>query len=277
MGCHRRFLLGGCLLGLMGLLSAGCLGQDYLDQPLDLSEVDHGWLGTIEAGEELSVGLRANPAFPDAAWQIVEFDAAVISLDDSFSEVAEPAAPDDQQSLLTVWVFVFTGGDLGESPLTFEVRSDGRQVDVAEFTIAVVEDACASDVGVSAARCRQDISDDRASRDWSEWDHGLTMALEAGEQTSVALSANALYPDVPWQLAGYDPTVVEAESLGTWSVRTAGDWDVSGSEKPGSFLRVSEFIVTGVGAGESPLVFELRVGDERVEVVEFSAVVEADS
>lgn len=52
----------------IGWLLAACLGMDHLDLPLDLSEWDHGWLDTIESDEELGVGLRANPLYPDAPW-----------------------------------------------------------------------------------------------------------------------------------------------------------------------------------------------------------------
>jgi hypothetical protein len=234
-------------------------------------------LATIEPEEELSVTLRANPAYPDVEWQIVEFDAAVIALDASFSEVVRQEAPDDQQSLLTQWGFVFTGGDLGESPLVFEIRDDGQRVDVAEFAVAVVEDACASDVGVSAARCGKDRPDEQGLRGWTEWDHGWMVTIESVAATSVTLTANALYPDVRWQVVEYDPAVVEIQSLGTGRVRTPGDWELSDPDKPESFLPISEFMVTSVGSGESPLVLELRVGDQRVEMVEFTAVVAEDA
>lgn len=250
--------------------------MDSLDLPLNLSEWNHGWLATIEPDEELGVGLRANPMYPDAPWHVVEFDAAVIDLDDSFSEVTRRESPDDLQSLLPLWVFTFRGNGLGASPLVFEVVVDGERVDVAEFAVAVVEDACASDIGISANRCGDNRLGDE-SRHWTEWEHGLPISIAPGEDTSVSLTANALYPDGAWTVAEYDPEVVEIQSMGPGSVRTPGDWDSSDLGKPDTFLATSEFVVTGVGSGESPLVFEVVADGRRVDVAEFTVAVIEDA
>jgi hypothetical protein len=101
--------------------------------------------------------------------------------------------------------------------------------------------------------------------------------IASGEETLVTLTANALYPDVPWQVVEYDPSVIEIQSNGTRDVRTPGDWDPSDPDKPQSFLPISEFVVTSVGSGESALVFELRIGEHHAEVVEYTAVVTDDA
>jgi hypothetical protein len=256
-------------------LLGGCLGRDYLDQPVSLSEWDHGWLSVIDPGEELSVTLMEHPGYPGAAWRVLPFDETVLTLNDSFSEVHPRVNPDEQQSLLRSWVFVFTGANLGETPLGFEVRADGELVDVAEFTVAVTEDACESSVGLSAARCQSDQPDEN-HLGWTEWDDGLSFTAEPGDEITVELTANPLYPKAAWEIAQFDTSVLAVESLGTGATRTPGDWDVTDNDKPRSFLPISKFIVTPVGPGPSPLVFELGTNDEAIEVVAITVTVADD-
>lgn len=262
-----------------GVAAAGCLGSDYLSQPASLSEWDHGWRVAIDSDERLDVGLRENPSYPGAEWQIVEVDASALQLEESFRAPSpyDSERPDDRQSLLSTSVFTFTGADTGESPLVFEIRVGDERVDLAEFAVAVVEDACAADLGLTAPRCGDDHLDNQGLRGLTEWDHGWSVPIESGEDLTVTLTANAVYPDVPWQITEYDPSVVEVQDGGPGDVRAAGDWDLSDPEKPESFLPISEFLVTAVGSGESPLVFEVRAGDRQVEVVEYTAVVADDA
>ena len=49
---------------LAGLLTA-CLGQDFLNAPLELDGLDHGWLVNVEPAEEFAVDLVAKPLHPD--------------------------------------------------------------------------------------------------------------------------------------------------------------------------------------------------------------------
>lgn len=277
---HRRWRMRFSVIGLavgVGLLVTGCLGQDYLDQPLSFSEWDHGWLGVIDSGEMLDVGLRENPSYPGAEWQIVEFDASVLTLEESLHAPSpRPAAPDDQQSLLAGWVFIFSGASVGESTLAFEIRADGERVDLAEFTVSVVEDACATELGISAARCGGDQLDDQGQRGLTEWGSGWSVPIAPEEETTVTLTANAAYPDVSWLVVEHDPSVIEVRNNGTQDARSPGDWDLSDPNKPQSFLSISEFVVTGVDSGESALIFELRIGDRRIEAVEYTAVVADD-
>lgn len=159
----HRFLLALLSVGLVGLLGAGCLGEDYKSLNLVIHDADDGSLAVIEPDEELEAALWDNPVYPGAVWTLVRFDPEVITLADSFYDAypeGNPAelppderegVPEDQDG---VRVFTFVGAALGESPLGFELVSDGEPVGTAGFTIAVVEDACDTDTGLTAPRCR---------------------------------------------------------------------------------------------------------------------------
>ena len=274
MGCRRwyRRPIWIALAVIMAGSLTGCLGQDYLDQPLYLSEWDHAWLGVIEVDEELAVGLRENPGYPGAGWQIVDFDEATLTLTDTIQEVAQPAAPDDLQSRLTVYGFQFTGKGLGTTPLVFEIRVDGERVDTAEYQIEVVADACSSPAGLTAARCRrEDPAEDRPGR-LSEWDHGLKIPMDPGEEMSVGLTTNPVHPESRWTVAGRGGAAT-VDGLGSTPPRAEGNWNVTDQDQPGSFVAVSEFLVTMTGGTSGPIVFELLHRDQRIEVVELEFVV----
>jgi hypothetical protein len=95
MSPHRhRFPLPSFVLAL--LLAAGCLGQDFLDFPLDVDELDHGWRVSIEPGEQLDVGLMGNAVYPETPWQIAGFDSAVIELQHEEHETPRPPSGDPE-------------------------------------------------------------------------------------------------------------------------------------------------------------------------------------
>ena len=193
----RRFPLI-CGLVVVLLLGAGCLGQDHLDIPLTLNEWDHGWQAVIEPDEQLEVSLTGNALYPEVPWHVIEFDSAVIELqgqghippagDSADREDLDPGDP-----LVSFTGFSFVGVTPGESPLVFELVVDSERIDIAEFTVAVVEDACDSNLGAVANRCGRDFS--FHPQDLTEWDHGGLVALEPGDELDVSLTANALHPD----------------------------------------------------------------------------------
>ena len=75
--------LGVGVILLFATLITACLGQDFLDAPLELDNFDHGWVAKVEPEEEFSVGLVANPMYSDVPWRLVDFDDAVVSSLDS--------------------------------------------------------------------------------------------------------------------------------------------------------------------------------------------------
>ena len=69
--------------GLLGVVPAGCLGQDYKRFDLELWDWHHGWMATVEPDEVFSVALWEHPAFPAATWTLVEHDPAHVALEGS--------------------------------------------------------------------------------------------------------------------------------------------------------------------------------------------------
>lgn len=234
---------------------AGCLGQDFAESPLSLSELDHGWLATIEPGEEFDIGLKGNAAFPDVGWEVVEFDTSVIKLrDHGEAPLGEPEGVGF--SVPSVSVFFFEGIALGETPVVFEFAVDGERIDVAEYSVAVVDDACDAGLGAVANRCGQAFS--YQPQDLTEFDLGQSVVLEPGTSLDLTLTANALHPEIPWEVARIDndvvgidgPTFVRAD-------RQSGEWGPWESDSRHSFLPAWTFTIVGIGLGESELMLEL--------------------
>ncbi len=246
------------------LVVAGCLGQDYKSIELSLNEWSSGWQATVEPDEDFGVDLLPVRLHPDAQWRLVASDPAVVALVDQFvSEAAreEPGAPE-------VWVFAFRAEGLGDCELSFEARADGERVAVVEYSVSVVEDACAAGVGLTAPRCQSPSSG--FNRGWTEWDHGRTVQVGVDGATEVTLTAPALYPDAQWQPVAVDTALLVVGPASVSEVRSPGDFDNQDTSKPDSFLPVWAFDVQGVELGETELTFEALHAGERVDVATFT-------
>ncbi len=109
----------------------------------DVNDLDHGWLLAAQPGDTFSVNLPANAIHPDAPWQVVEFDPAVIELQsvvpDAVRTVGDWDNTDDSkpERFLPIWRFTFEAGGVGESSLMLELRVDGVQINVHELTVVV--------------------------------------------------------------------------------------------------------------------------------------------
>jgi hypothetical protein len=252
-------------LGLLCVVSAGCLGQDYKSVSLDLTDQDHGWLAKVEPDEDFGVVLRDNPQYPGAEWSMIDIDPTVISFVDSFVELPTEGPTDPW--VLMIWVSRFKGLAVGESPLRFELVSNGETVDIAEFTVAVVEDACEGKEGVAAPRCRHE----HPGRwlEGFEWMHGEVLEVGIGEELSITLTPNALHPDAPWQVAEDDPPLLKLDSAQQIGTRTPGNWDTDDDSESGSFLPTSEFVFTAESPGETQLTFEILHQGKLIEFCEF--------
>jgi hypothetical protein len=256
-------------LALPCLLITGCLGQDYKSVELTMTEGDHGWLAVIEPDEQFSVAFRENPQYPGVEWTVAEIDSSVIEVVGEFAETPEDVPGEDRT--LTIWGFELLGTALGESPLTFELAADGRTVDIAEFTIAVVADACAGEEGITAPRCRRQRQGYAVES--CEWEHGRVMTTQPDETVGLMLTANAPHPDAPWELVAYDASVIELTGSRQLDTRTPGDWDTSDPTEPDSFLPIQEFTFTALKPGESSLRFEMKLDGETIEFCERTVVV----
>lgn len=247
------------------LLTAGCLGQDYRDVDLALSDWDHGWLAVVEPQESFTVGLPEHPQYPDAAWTVVADGDPVLEV--VGSTVDRP--PPEEDRVLAFWVYDVVATSIGEAPLAFELQIEGEAVDRLEIQVAVVEDACASENGIVAPRCSgpQQVT---AAQGISEWEHGTTVTLAEGSEVAVALTGSATRPDAIWQLASPDPTVVDVSEPREVGSRTPGNWARDDASEPGTFLPRSEFLVTGQAPGSTVLRFELIDGDAVVEFASFT-------
>ncbi len=242
---------------------AGCLGLDYKSIELSLNEWSSGWQATVEPGEEFDVGLQPVRIHPDAQWRLVAADPSVVEVVDQF--VVEPEAVAGEPG---AWLFMFRALALGGSPLAFEAVADGARVAIAEYSVSVVEDACAAGVGLTAARCRVSMS--TSSRGWTEWDHGRTVRVGMDRPTEVTLTAPALYPDARWRPADADTSLLEVGSASVGDVRSPGDFDNQDGSKPGSFLPVWSYPVQGLALGETDLAFEAVEDGERVDIARFT-------
>jgi hypothetical protein len=263
------------------MVLTGCLGQDYKRFDLELWDWHHGWMATVEPDEPFSVALWENPAFPDDPWILTEHDPAHVALRGSsvdpypfgnpadIPEEERQGIPEDQPAL---WFFALEGRELGDSSLTFELQADGRPIDRVVFTIAVVEDACDGEEGLAAPRCRRfDIG---GEYQWTEREHGHQIDLPTGEEDRVGLTANGLFPEAVWQVVAADSAVLEVTPLGATPSRTNGDWDTEDDDKPDLFVPIHEFRLTGRSPGQSKVAFELVADGSRIELVEYTVVVE---
>ena len=275
---HRRYIVVAALA--VGLASSACLGQDFLAAPLELGSLDHGWRVNVESNEEFGVSLVANPLYPDVPWRLAESDAGVVRLTGTEHDVdacapgAENPCPEGaaQEPFLPVTTFRFVGAEAGESALDFELVVDGEVVDVCEYTISVVEDACEGDVGIAANRCGLGTRQPEYG-EVAIFDYGRTLNLGPGETFAVTLAANAMHPDAPWVVAEMDPGVLTLVTTEEDPARTPGDWDTSDREKPWHFLPIWRLTFEAVETGETPLVLEVVVDGEPVEVFEITVSV----
>jgi predicted secreted protein len=247
------------------LLTAGCLGDDYRDIDLALSDWDHGWLAVVEPEETFTVGLPEHPQYPGTAWSVVADGSPVLEV----MGAAVEGPPPEEDRILSFWIYDVVARSIGEAPLAFELEVEGRAVDRLELQVAVVEDACASEEGLVAARCGgpQQVT---AAQGISEWEHGTTVTLAEGDEVAVVLTGNATRPDAVWQLAVPDPTVVDVSEPDEVGSRTRGNWARDDASEPGTFLPRSEFLVTGQVPGSTSLRFELIDGDAVVEFASFT-------
>ncbi len=264
---------------LAGLLTA-CLGQDFLNAPLELDGFDHGWLVNVEPDEEFTVDLIAKPLYADVQWQLAEFDPRLIEFEGSdhiTSNCWEPTDENpcpaglDEEPFLAHSAFRFTGTMLGESPLSFELTVDGEVVDVCEYTIRVVEDACDGDIGIAANRCG--LGDRDPDLFIPVFENESHQVFGVGENLDVTLSANAMHPEASWRIADIDPAVLSHLATAPDPTRPLGDWDTSDRDKPWHFLPLWRITFEAVGLGESPLRLEMLANGERVDVFEITVEV----
>jgi hypothetical protein len=267
-------------LATLGLFLTACLGQDYKNLNLSIDDTDHGWLVAVEAEEEFEVNLWDSPVYPDAIWRPVDFDPTVIELLDSF-HISHPAGnpadlpeeeragvPEDQVGHS---VYIFSGTTGGESPLAFELVADGRQLNIAEFMVAVVEEACDGDTGLAAPRCQREDPGDGPE---PVPPGPQTLHARPGDQLTVLLAANALHLAAPWEAVASDSSVVQLAGTQHIDARTPGNWDTTDSSESGSFLPTSQFTFTALAVGESRLQFEIVSAGTPVGFFEVIVVVE---
>ena len=242
---------------------AGCLGQDYKSIELSLNEWSSGWQVTVEQGEEFDVGPRPVRMHPDAQWRLVAADISIVELADQF--VLEPGTVTEEPGLS---VFTFRAVALGGSPLAFEALADGARVAIAEYSVSVVEDACAASMGITAARCRAPMPE--FNRGWTEWDHDRVVQIGLDRPVEVTLTAPAFHPDARWQPVAVDRALLEVGSATVGDVRSPGDFDNQDTSKPDSFLPVWSYDVRGVKLGETDLTFQAVQSGERVDIARFT-------
>ena len=129
-----------------GLVANRC-GDSTGEQPQGLTELDHGWLVALEPGDTIDVVLTGQPLYPDGAWQIVDHDAAVVSVAESAYRPADRAPGDwnrdSDASFLSRWTFSVTAVEPGRSRVEFQFDAAGETRDVYSVTFEVAEDACA--------------------------------------------------------------------------------------------------------------------------------------
>lgn len=277
---RRRSAVLALSLTAASVLLAACLGQDYKRIELSIRDVAHGWLAVVEPGERFAVLIAENPLYPGAMWTPAGHDPAVITMLDSFfdpypqgnpSEVPEAERGGIPEEQLGLSIFELEGAGLGESPLMFELLDGGRRVGIAEFTVAVVRDACEGDRGLAAARCRREIAG--PTMETADWDHGGVFEVVPGETITLSLTANALHPARLWEVVEYDASVVRLTGSRRIEPRAPGNFDLADPAQPGSFLPQWEFALDAVAPGESALRFEVRVDGEPIEMCEFTVVV----
>ncbi|WP_062378112.1 hypothetical protein [Demequina pelophila] len=280
--------------GACVLVLAGCLGNDFAAGGLAVEKGDHGWLLAIEPDETVDVGLLGSNAHPDAQWSVVDFDDEVITLTDTAvippptDQVQAPsgesnpgddedpgpsADPGTPRFLATETEFTFTGSALGTSPLRFELTAGGERIDVAEYTVEVVEDACGAPTAAIPNRCYDAIGFGGAAPVTSELDYGQEIAVADGASASVILRAAALHPDTPWEVTAYDDAVVAVDGpIPLGPARAPGDFSELDPTAAHSFLQAWEFRITGVGDGRTTLVLDLTADGLLIDTFEATIV-----
>lgn len=259
----------------LALLSVAACASDFETAALGLSESDHGWMAVVEPEEQFDVGLANNALYPDVWWELTEFDPAVIRLDSQ--EQDQPTDPDPSSTTLSHTIFFFSGLDLGETPLVFELWVDGEQVDVAEFTVTVVEEACDAELGARANRCGPAFQ--FHPQTLTEFNHGWEVALEPGDHLDLTLAANALYPDSPWRAVDFDRAVIDLRGPEYGAPdRLPGDWSAWEPDSRHSFLATWGFTIVGAELGETRLTFDIETDDgRRVDLYELTVAVVEDA
>lgn len=254
------------LVSSLAALVAGCLGNDFRSLPLGVERWDHGWHLAIEPDEEFGVDLIGSNAFPARPWRAAEFDTGVLRLSHEEREGPRSASGDPDESdagdadrgpATGVSLFRFVDVAVGRTPLRFELVADGQVVNIAEYTVEVVEDACAAGTSAVANRCGGDGFTYHPQM-LHERDVGADVRLEAGTTTRLVLTANALHQDVPWTVVAYDDSVISVQGpVDLGPARELGDFSEVASDTSHSFLPAWEFTITGLARGKTTLALEL--------------------
>lgn len=281
---RRQFSSFRLITALLAILVAGCLGNDFRSAPLDVEKVDSGWLLAIEPGEEFSVGLLGSFAYPSQQWSVADFDDAVLRL--SGAEHEEPREPSedaeaveegesDPGSLLTLSRFVFEGVALGETQLRFELIANGQLIDVAEYAVQVVDDACDADTSAVANRCGGE-GFGYHPQVLNELSYGEDTVLEEGASIGLVLHANQAHPDASWAITGYDAGVVAVAGPIALTPRPPSDFSEVDVGIRHSFIPASEFTITGLAQGTTTLTLELASDGQLLDEYETTLVVESE-
>lgn len=286
LGGHCRLLVIGVVVVLASsVVACNPLGEDWKLEPTSVGYEHHGSTIQIEPGEEFFVALRANGLLPEVPWQIQAIDTAMLELTGERHDTAV-RAPGDWKggegsgkplAFIPFTGFDFVGGAEGRSQLRFDIQADGVLVDVYGLTVAVMDDACDVDEGatgiITPIRC-EDEPPDGHEVVLAYDNYGWAVQLEPGGEFTVELRANGLHPGVSWQIAEIDTAVVDLQ----WSVH---DTDVPSlvehSRWPPTIFPETRLSFIGKALGESPLVLELRVGDERLDSYELLVLVVEDA
>lgn len=270
---------------LLVLLVASCLGSDFSSARLGVEKWDTGWLLAIEPEEEFSVDLLGSSAYPGEQWSVAEFDDAVLRLNGEEYEEPRPPSGDpeateggehDPGSLVTRSGFVFEGVALGKTPLRFELVVDGQLIDIAQFAVEVVEDACDADSAAVANRCGGDGFSYQPQM-LHERNYGEETALEEGASTELVLHGNEAHPDAAWAITGYDERVVTVTGPIVLDLRNPGDFREVDIETPHSFLPAWGFTITGLAEGKTTLSLELAIDGQLLDEYETTLVVSSGS
>lgn len=109
------------------------------------SEWDHGRTVQVGMNRPTELTLTAPALYPRAQWRPVAVDAALLDVGEaSVSSVRTPGDFDNQDTtkpdtFVPLWSYAVQGLAPGETELAFESVSDGQRVDIAQFTVRVVE------------------------------------------------------------------------------------------------------------------------------------------
>ena len=101
----------------------------------------------------------------------------------------------------------------------------------------------------------------------------MAMPVELGDTFTVTLAASAQYPEAPWQVVEFDPTVLALRATEQDPVRSPGDWDTSDDTKPWHFLPIWRTTFEAIGDGASPLILEVISSGERIDLFEMTVIV----